>query len=277
MVSFVDFKDGSYAFGRIFIKEIHGQVRNMGCAKESCIRNNVKVGVISEELEKRDFKFSKQNYVPNESGIHEPRAWHESVADRAHELKRPDDDLPPRPGSIIAGDEVSIFVFEKRLAEKLHKPKRKETVAEILRGGVRQLERFRHPRILQVVHAIEECSETIAFATEPVMASLANILAYHEHQGTGAGPPETGASAHAQPQHPIPRPPHACDYSFLGIELKYGFLQLTEALSFLHCIGHTLHHNVCPGSIFVNKKGIWKLGGLEFTASSITSLLNVVT
>ncbi|XP_072159341.1 SCY1-like protein 2 isoform X2 [Bemisia tabaci] len=163
------------------------------------------------------------------------------------------------------GKEVSIFVFEKRLAEKLHKPKRKETVAEILRGGVRQLERFRHPRILQVVHAIEECSETIAFATEPVMASLANILAYHEHQGTGAGPPETGASAHAQPQHPIPRPPHACDYSFLGIELKYGFLQLTEALSFLHCIGHTLHHNVCPGSIFVNKKGIWKLGGLEFT------------
>lgn len=118
-------------------------------------------------------------------------------------------------------------MFEKRLAEKLHKPKRKETVAEILRGGVRQLERFRHPRILQVVHAIEECSETIAFATEPVMASLANILAYHEHQGTGAGPPETGASAHAQPQHPIPRPPHACDYSFLGIELKYGFLQVS--------------------------------------------------
>lgn len=47
--------------------------------------------------------------------------------------------------------EVSIFLFEKRSAEKLHKPKRKETVTEILRGGVRQLERFRHPKILQVI------------------------------------------------------------------------------------------------------------------------------
>lgn len=46
--------------------------------------------------------------------------------------------------------EASIFLFEKRLAEKLHKPKRKDTVCEVLRGSVRQLERFRHPKILQV-------------------------------------------------------------------------------------------------------------------------------
>ena len=44
------------------------------------------VGVIpSEELEKQDFKFSKQKYVPTECGIYEPQAWHESVVDRAHE------------------------------------------------------------------------------------------------------------------------------------------------------------------------------------------------
>ena len=46
--------------------------------------------------------------------------------------------------------EVSIFVFEKKSAEKLHKPKRRETVTELLRAGVKQLERYRHPRILQV-------------------------------------------------------------------------------------------------------------------------------
>lgn len=33
-------------------------------------------------------------------------------------------------------------------------------------------------QILQIIHPIEECSETLAFATEPVFASLANILAY---------------------------------------------------------------------------------------------------
>lgn len=45
---------------------------------------------------------------------------------------------------------VSIFVFEKKSAEKLHKPKRKETITEILKSSVKQLERFRHPKILQV-------------------------------------------------------------------------------------------------------------------------------
>lgn len=130
--------------------------------------------------------------------------------------------------------EVSVFVFEKKTAEKLHKPKRKETVAEVLRGSVRQLERFRHPKILQVrnakrsntfmemqffqvVHPVEECGDTLAFASEPVLASLANILAYqdstHPSNGPGQGPPP-------------PRPAHAREYHFLDLELKYGLLQV---------------------------------------------------
>ncbi|XP_059477064.1 SCY1-like protein 2 isoform X2 [Neocloeon triangulifer] len=145
------------------------------------------------------------------------------------------------------GKEVSVFLFEKRTAEKLHKPKRKETVTEILRASVRQLERFRHPKILQVLHSVEECSETLAFAAEPVYASMANILAYQEDRPQG-GPP-----------------PLAREYNFLEIELKYGLLQITEALTFLHYSGHVLHRNVCPASILVTKKGTWKLGGLEFT------------
>lgn len=74
--------------------------------------------------------------------------------------------------------ECSVFLFEKRVAEKLHKPKRKETITEILRASVKQLERFRHPKILQILHTVEECGDTLAFATEPVFASLANILAW---------------------------------------------------------------------------------------------------
>ncbi|XP_033608206.1 SCY1-like protein 2 isoform X4 [Cryptotermes secundus] len=165
------------------------------------------------------------------------------------------------------GKEVSVFLFEKRCAEKLHKPKRKETVTEILRASVRQLGRFRHPKILQVVHSVEECSETLAFASEPVLASLANVLAYQESGGGGGGgvgPPSTGASSQTQPAT-LPRPPHAREYHFLDVELKYGILQITEALSFLHYSGHVLHRNVCPSSILVTKKGTWKLGGLEFT------------
>ena len=65
--------------------------------------------------------------------------------------------------------EVSIFVFEKRIAEKLHKPKRRETVTELLRAGVKQLERYRHPRILQVPPTHQRASfarERRVFATQ---------------------------------------------------------------------------------------------------------------
>ncbi|XP_017768256.1 PREDICTED: SCY1-like protein 2 [Nicrophorus vespilloides] len=159
-------------------------------------------------------------------------------------------------GSIV---ECSVFLFEKRCAEKLHKPKRKETVTEILRTSVKQLERYRHPKILQVLHSIEECSETLAFATEQVYASLANVL-FHQQEVTsihGGAPLNSGV-----PQSP--KPTHAREYKFLDIEYKYGLLQITEALSFLHYTGHQLHRNVCPASILITKKGTWKLAGLEF-------------
>ncbi|KAJ6640725.1 SCY1-like protein 2 [Pseudolycoriella hygida] len=159
--------------------------------------------------------------------------------------------------------ECSIFLFEKRCAEKLHKPKRKEAVTEILRASVKQLERFRHPKILQVIHPVEECSETLAFATEPVFASLANILAFQDYTALMAV--ATAATTQGLPPPVLPvRPAHAREYHFLDIEYKYGILQLIEALAFLHYSGHVIHRNVCPSSILVTKKGTWKLAGLEF-------------
>lgn len=50
----------------------------------------------------------------------------------------------------LSFQEVSIFFFDKRSVDKLHKPKRKEAVTEILRNGARQMERVSHPKILQV-------------------------------------------------------------------------------------------------------------------------------
>uniref|UniRef100_T1GGC7 SCY1-like protein 2 n=1 Tax=Megaselia scalaris TaxID=36166 RepID=T1GGC7_MEGSC len=125
--------------------------------------------------------------------------------------------------------ECSVFLFEKKIAEKLHKPKRKETVTELLRASIKQLERSRHPKMLTVIHPVEECADTLAFATEPVYASLANILAYQEvgTMGPVAGPPSTGASQPPQPPI-ITRPYHAKEYNFLDIEFKYGLLQYIQ-------------------------------------------------
>lgn len=90
--------------------------------------------------------------------------------------------------------------------------------------------------------------------------------------GGGGAVPSTGASAQL-PQVPTNGTPklnhHVKEYKFLDIELKYGILQIIEALSFLHYSGHVIHKNVCPSSILVTKKGTWKLAGLEFIGKCI--------
>jgi len=48
-------------------------------------------------------------------------------------------------------------MFEKRVADKLHKPKRREIVTDMLRRDAITLSRMRHHRILRVLHSAEEC------------------------------------------------------------------------------------------------------------------------
>ena len=72
--------------------------------------------------------------------------------------------------------EVSVFVFDKRSVEKLHKPKRKEAMTELLKVGLGNLQCYRQPRLLTVLHGPEESQEALAFVSEPLLGSLANIL-----------------------------------------------------------------------------------------------------
>lgn len=48
--------------------------------------------------------------------------------------------------------------------------------------------------------------------------------------------------------------------------------QLTEALAYLHYSGHVIHRNVCPSSILITKRGIWKLAGMEYVGECFGSL-----
>ncbi|XP_050401099.1 SCY1-like protein 2 [Patella vulgata] len=141
--------------------------------------------------------------------------------------------------------EASVFWFEKKVADKLHKPRRREQVAEILRKEVNQLCRIRHPKIISIQHGLEECHDSLAFATEPIFASLSNILGNYERM-------------------PANIPQELKDHEFIDMEIKYGIFQITDALSFLHSSEHLIHRNVCPQSILITKKGAWKLAGLGF-------------
>ncbi|XP_066586184.1 SCY1-like protein 2 isoform X2 [Prorops nasuta] len=161
------------------------------------------------------------------------------------------------------GKEVSIFIFDKRSVEKLTKPKRKELITDILRKGAKQIERYSHPKLLQAIK-VEECPETLAFISEPILASLANVLAYQEQKANLNAQAATNV---AKPTPPTPshRPVFIKEYELLDIEIRYGLLQVTEALLFLHANCKVIHRNVCPTSIIITKRGTWKLSGFEFT------------
>ncbi|VDL91896.1 unnamed protein product [Schistocephalus solidus] len=139
---------------------------------------------------------------------------------------------------------ATVWIFEKRLLDRYSKPQR-NLLLEKLRHGVSSLTKLRHPRILSVMHPLEDSRDSLGFATEPVFTSLANALGRHDNL--------TG-----------PITDKLTDFKFTDIELKYGILQICEALLFIHRDSRQLHLNVAPESIIINRMGSWKLCGFEF-------------
>ncbi|XP_060525011.1 SCY1-like protein 2 [Cylas formicarius] len=139
-------------------------------------------------------------------------------------------------------EEAAIFVFEKRQLEKWTKNE-KDVILESLRRGIQQLTKIRHPQVLTVQHPLEESRESIAFATEPIFASLANVLGQTMN---------------------MPQPANMSDYKFFELEIKYGLLQVGEGLAFLHNDCKLIHKNICPESIVINASGVWKIFGFDY-------------
>lgn len=111
------------------------------------------------------------------------------------------------------------------------------------RRGAVQLTKIRHPHVLTVQHPLEESRDSLAFATEPVFASLANILGNH---------------------HNMPQPHGLGSYKLHDVDTKYGLIQICEGIQFLHTDVKLLHRNICPESIVVNQQGAWKISGFDY-------------
>lgn len=150
---------------------------------------------------------------------------------------------------VSSKEEASVFVFEKKQLEGYAR-KDRDLILDYLRKGVSQLTRLRHPSVLIVQHPLEESRDSLAFATEPVVASLANLLGSHDNLPT-----------------PIPKEISAGE--FYEIEIKYGLLSISEGLTFIHNDAKILHRNLCPEAIIISKRGSWKLFGFEFSAPPI--------
>ncbi len=143
---------------------------------------------------------------------------------------------------------AAIFVLEKRALDRFDRQER-ELLLDLYRRAISQLTRLRHPQVLTVQHPLEESRDCLAFATEPVYASLANVLGRHDNM-------------------PSPVPTHLREYKLFDVEIKYGLLQLSEGLHFLHDGVKMLHRNVSPESIVVNHQGAWKIFGFDFCVSN---------
>lgn len=82
-------------------------------------------------------------------------------------------------------------------------------------------------------YKVEECADTLAFASEPVLASLANVLAYKEQvANTLAAQSSAPMTKQNHPPATSYRSTFVKEYELLELEVKYGLLQVrTRALS----------------------------------------------
>lgn len=140
---------------------------------------------------------------------------------------------------------MAVFVFDK--TQLKYTKDDRETILDILRRGVQQLTKIRHPRILTVQHPLEESRDSLAFVTEPIYASLSNILGNHTNMPS---PAETQTPNQFHQLHEI--------------EIKYGLIQLMEGLQFIHNDMKMIHRNICPESIIINIEGGWKIFGFDY-------------
>ncbi|XP_065830467.1 SCY1-like protein 2 [Oscarella lobularis] len=141
---------------------------------------------------------------------------------------------------------VSIFVYDKKAAEAEKVPKKeREAIVNLLKKGPVQLVKLRHPSLLTIEHGVEESRDVIAFASEPVVASVANLLGKYDNA-------------------PSPLPLAIKEYQLDPLEIKYGLLQVAEGLEFLHGGVKLIHGNLTPENIVINKAGAWKIFGFNF-------------
>ena len=135
-----------------------------------------------------------------------------------------------------------MFVFDKNQLKYIKEDR--DAILDVLKRGVIQLTKIRHPRVLTVQHPLEESRDSLAFVTEPVLASLANYLGNYSN---------------------MPSPNETTQFPSLHeIEIKYGLMQLMEGLQFLHTDVKMIHRNICPESIVINNENNWKLFGFDY-------------
>ncbi|ETN46900.1 uncharacterized protein HMPREF1541_01089 [Cyphellophora europaea CBS 101466] len=166
------------------------------------------------------------------------------------------------------GAAASVFMFKRSSLERgdgglsvrtsaTSIKRAQDEVVERLKKEATSLARLRHPSILQLVEPVEETrSGGLMFATEPVVATLAGVLAQKDSADSSA---RRVRADYGEPSSRAFR-----EVELDELEIQKGLLQIAKGLEFLHDSAQLVHGNLNPDAIFVNAKSDWKISGLAF-------------
>ncbi|XP_060904250.1 N-terminal kinase-like protein isoform X1 [Labrus mixtus] len=125
------------------------------------------------------------------------------------------------------GEPVSVFVYEVAQGT--------EQQTQLAKAAFKRMKTLRHPNILAYVDGLET-EKSLYLVTEQVTSLSVHLKAQAEKGGAG------------------------------DLEVSWGLHQIVKALSFLVNDCHLLHNNLGVWSVFVDRAGEWKLGGLDHVA-----------
>ncbi|CAN0887883.1 SCY1-like protein 2 A [Linum grandiflorum] len=134
-----------------------------------------------------------------------------------------------------------------------------DSFLDVVRADATRLVRLRHPGVVHVVQSLDENKNAMAMVTEPLFASVANVLGNFENV------------------EKVPKELQGIEMGLL--EVKHGLLQVAETLDFLHNNAHLIHRAIAPEAsllyariewwfqlnVLITASGAWKLGGFCFT------------
>mmetsp|Transcript_36594 Transcript_36594/g.81292 ORF Transcript_36594/g.81292 Transcript_36594/m.81292 type:complete len:541 (+) Transcript_36594:233-1855(+) len=148
------------------------------------------------------------------------------------------------------GSLVSVWAFDKTdLSKRKSAVTDKallEQVFQIMKRDFGTLKDCKCAYILQVIEVVEESKAAMAFSTERVVCSLADILDNFERIPGGFGEHASFFEAGA---------------SVSEMEVSRGMLAIAQGLQYLHTVQRKLHLDITPHSVVITAAGQWKLCG----------------
>ena len=141
-------------------------------------------------------------------------------------------------------EQCTIFTFSKKDLPKSIK-KDGDRFINLLKKEVERGYKFKHPNCLKVIKPIKEFRGELAFVTERVMCSLANLIGDTSYDES----PTTSFN--------LPLKLH--NYKFGALQLRSGVAQLCDAALFMHNDAHMAHGFIDPSNVYITETGDWKL------------------